>query len=512
MKFGIKLILISLGVVCLFQTSQAQIQPGSFGYYNDALRFSQTQNYGTARFSGLAGSGSVLGGDISSAIYNPAGLGMFNRSQFVFTPGFSSNVADATFFDTQNSDESSRLTIANMGVVINFGKGDLVPGSFRGGSLAITYNRLNDFNRNILINGFNPNNSIIDGMLQQADGLFPDQLSGIAQTGYDHYIINPDPNDETLYNSPVLGFPTQTERIRSTGYTDQVNMAYGANFDDKIYLGGGIGITNSNYTNSRIFTESFQNEPLSTFTIDERLDVSGTGVNFNIGAIVRPVDIVRVGLSYTTPTFYSFNEEGDNIYTSEWNNYDVSNFRDDQGNRLILEDTVLNTLQTATDVFVSNFNLRTPARFNAGLAVFFNKNGFITADIEHLNYANSNVSSADFFAGNDNTTIENIYNSVTNIKLGAEYRYKLLRFRAGFATYGDPYNSDFDGIDIDRSRKVLSGGIGINMGKYFFDLAVMNTQFDESFRSYRLTNLDSSPSAIINNNITNAKLTFGLNF
>ncbi|WP_323757700.1 outer membrane protein transport protein [Roseivirga sp.] len=512
MKLGIKLIMISLGVVCLFQTSQAQIQQGSFGYYNDALRYSQLQNFGTARFSALAGSGSVLGGDISSAIYNPAGLGVFNRSQFTFTPGFSSLQTEGDSFGSTNKDEANKFSIANLGVVINFNKGDLIPGSFRGGSLAITYNRINDFNRNVLSSGYNGDNSIIDNMLQQADGFFPDELNGIAQTGYDHYIINPDPNDQTLYHSPVLGFPTQTETIRTKGYTDQVNIAYGTNFDDKIYLGAGMGITSSNYSNSRIYTESFNNEPLSSFTIDERLELNGTGVNFNIGAIVRPVDVLRVGLSYTSPTFYSFNEEGDNVYTSEWNNYDVSNFRDDQNNRLILEDTVLNTLQTATDIFVSTFNLRTPAKLNAGLAFFFNKNGFITADIEHLNYANANVSSSDFFSGNDNTTIENIYNSVTNIKLGGEYRYEMFRFRVGYANYGDPYKSNFDGVDLDRSKKIVSGGLGINMGKYFFDFALVNTKYDESFRSYRMAVLEDSPLTTIKHNFTNAKLTFGLNF
>ncbi|MGW8121270.1 OmpP1/FadL family transporter [Roseivirga echinicomitans] len=512
MKLGIKLIMVSLGVVCLFQTSQAQIQQGSYGYYNDALRYSQLQNPGTARFSGMAGAGSVLGGDISSAIYNPAGLGVFNRSQFTFTPGFYSLQTEGESFGTTNKDEATKFSIANLGVVINFNKGDLIPGSFRGGSLAITYNRINNFSRNVLSQGNNGNNSIIDNMLQQADGLFPDEINGISQTGYDHYIINPDPNDETLYHSPILGFPTQTETIRTKGYTDQVNIAYGTNFDDKLYLGAGMGITTASYANSRIYTETFTNEPLSSFTIDERLELNGTGINFNIGAIVRPMDMLRVGLSYTSPTYYNFNEEGDNIYNSEWNNYDVSTFRDNQGNRLILEDTVLNSLQTATDVFVSTFNLKTPSRLNAGVAFFFNKNGFITADIEHLNYANANISSNDFFTGSDNTTIENIYNSATNIKLGGEYRYEMFRLRAGYAHFGDPYQSKFDGVDLDRSRNMISGGVGINLGKYFFDLAIVNTKYDESFRSYRMAVLEDSPLTIIKHNMTNAKLTFGMNF
>jgi hypothetical protein len=512
MKINYKLILISMGMVCLLHTTYAQIEAGSFGYYNDALRYSQLQNFGSARITGLAGSGSVLGGDISSTFLNPAGLGFFNRSQFVFTPGFSSNQTDGTAFGDTNSDQANRFSITNLGVAINFIKGDLVPGNFRGGTLGITYNRSNSFRRNVLISGFNNNNSIIDAMLQQADFSFPEELGGIAQVGYDHYIINPDPNDQTFYNSPVLGFPTQTEQIRTTGFTDLVNIAYGGNYKDKFYLGAGLGITSANYSNSRVYSEQFANEALNSFTIDERLDVNGTGVNFNLGLIVRPTDAIRFGLSYTSPTYYSFNEEGDNVYVSNWNNYDVANFLDDNGNRLIVEDTVLNRLETATNIFVSNFNLTTPARVNAGLAFFFNKNGFITMDIEHLNYSNANVSSTDFFAGNDNNTIANIYNSVMNIRLGGEYRYDIFRLRVGYASLGDPYQSNFDDVELDRSRKTISGGVGINMGKYFLDLSVSNTQFDESFRSYRLTNNLESPLAIINHNITSTQLSFGLNF
>ncbi len=58
--------MISLGLVCASRSIQAQVANGSFGYYNDALRYSQTYNYGSARTAGLAGSGMALGGDIGT--------------------------------------------------------------------------------------------------------------------------------------------------------------------------------------------------------------------------------------------------------------------------------------------------------------------------------------------------------------------------------------------------------------------------------------------------------------
>lgn len=57
-------------------------------YFEDAYRFSNT-NYGmgsTARMQAIGGAQIALGGDISSAVSNPAGLGFFNKSVFVVTP------------------------------------------------------------------------------------------------------------------------------------------------------------------------------------------------------------------------------------------------------------------------------------------------------------------------------------------------------------------------------------------------------------------------------------------
>lgn len=500
--------IVGMATLCLHFGANAQVQTGSFGYYQDALRFSQLNQIGTARVSGLGGSGSVLGGDMSSAILNPAGLGFYNRSQFVFTPGLNFNQFNSDFLERSNTSEETNLDVSNLGVVVNFNKSDYIPGGWRGGSLAITFNRINDFRQSISYSGQNNGNSIIDAMLNRADGFFPEELGGIEQVGYDHYLINPLPGAEDFYLSPVEGFPAQQEQIVRTGFTDQINIAFGGNYDDKIYLGAGIGILSTDHTFGRVYTENFSGTALSSFSIDERLDVSGTGFNANVGVIVRPIDQIRFGVSITSPTWYNFSEEGDAIYNSEWNNFDASTFLDN-GNRVILEDTILTSLQTQTAVFISDYALRTPAKINAGVAFFVGKNGFITADIEHLNYSNSNVSSADFIADNDNQTIENIYESVTNIRLGAEYRYKIFRFRAGYATIGDPTNDSLDGID--RSRTIVSGGVGMNFGKYFLDFSYAQTSFDDSFTSYSFAD-GSGPTSNIENKLTNARLSFGLNF
>jgi len=48
----------------------------------DALRYSQTSLAGTARFTSMAGAFGALGGDFSSIAINPAGLGIYRKSEF----------------------------------------------------------------------------------------------------------------------------------------------------------------------------------------------------------------------------------------------------------------------------------------------------------------------------------------------------------------------------------------------------------------------------------------------
>src|SRR6188768_3271591 len=58
-------------------------------YAETALLFSRTSAAGSARIQALGGAQIALGGDYSSALSNPAGLGMYNRSEFTFSPALS---------------------------------------------------------------------------------------------------------------------------------------------------------------------------------------------------------------------------------------------------------------------------------------------------------------------------------------------------------------------------------------------------------------------------------------
>ena len=53
--------------------------------------------------------------------------------------------------------------------------------------------------------------------------------------------------------SPLESF--QREEIETRGSSSQVNIAYGANYKDILFLGAGIGITSLKYESQKTYSE-----------------------------------------------------------------------------------------------------------------------------------------------------------------------------------------------------------------------------------------------------------------
>src|ERR1041385_6942975 len=149
-------------------------------YSESALLFSRTRPAGSARILGMGGAQISLGGDFSSAASNPAGLGMYNRSEFSITPGYLSLNTSPYYTDPlQLSDPNhSNKTALNIpGFALVFSKPQEGEGGFIRGTFAITMTKQNDFNSSTHYRGVNSSNSLIDYFIQQANGATPDQFS-----------------------------------------------------------------------------------------------------------------------------------------------------------------------------------------------------------------------------------------------------------------------------------------------------------------------------------------------
>ena len=213
-----------------------------------ALLFSRIKPGGSARIQGMGGVQTSLGGDYSSAFSNPAGLGMFNRSDVSITPGFNTAKLTSNYLDNITTETKTNLSIPGLGLVFQKEKGGR--NGFLSGAFAVSFNRVNNFNQNFSYQATNKNNSIIDYFIEDATGSPPTQFQSNGalyntptQLGYENYLLgdstvfgNNQGRDSTQYFTDVLGVPFQNESITTQGAQNQWNFSYGANFNDKIFI------------------------------------------------------------------------------------------------------------------------------------------------------------------------------------------------------------------------------------------------------------------------------------
>ena len=482
-------------------------------YTETALLFSRTHPGGSARILGLGGSQTALGGDYSSALSNPAGLGMFNRSEFTFSLGLADHQTSANYLGTHSDDNRSVFNIPGISYVWHMPKQN--DQSFYGGSLGISLSRVNDFNRSTFYQGDNDQNSIIDFFIEQANGQNTDQFfeggsnyNTPAGLAYFNYLIGPksilpEPGPDDEYFTDAT-YPYQQEQIVAKGAANQWSISYGGNVNDIFFFGGGIGITSLRYESQKIFSEDFAGDvDLEATQLVENLNIRGSGFNATFGAIVRPVNSFQIGISYTTPTYYGLTETYDASMWSRCNNFDY--YGDGE---TILGDNSNDPEET--EIITSDYNFTAPMKLRGGIA-FISEYGFITGDVELVNPSKAKYSSRNSgisFAG-DNESIQGVYQPVVNYRLGAEFRHKAFRFRAGYGIEGNTFKEEFD---VDNTIRSVSGGAGIKTKKFYVDLAVVHRSGNEyQYQPYTFSD-GSGPVADIRNKTLMGVLTVGFSF
>jgi hypothetical protein len=499
--------LLLVGFALTLHFAQAQ------SFAETALLFGRTQLGGSARIQAMGGTQVSLGGDYSSALSNPAGLGMYNKGEVAFTPSLNFANVSANYMDDKTKATWNNLSLPGFSIAFHKESQSDNNVGFLGGTVSVTHNQTNNFNQNISYNSANTQSSIIDYFLQQAAGYTPDQFASdgdmyntVTELAYSNYLIGEttiwDPNgDPTQYFSHVAGNPTQTEDIKLRGNQGQWNVSYGANFNDKLFLGAGVGFASLKYSSNKKFREEFDAQPLDNMYLEENLEITGSGMNISLGGIYRPVDQLQVGFSVITPTSYQLSDNYRATMQTAWKNYEYEPGRFTNGTNV------------STDLIISEYKLKTPWRLSAGATYFFGKSGFLSADIEQINYGGAKyVSNSSSYSSNDatidNKEIKASYKSTTNVRVGGEFRYQKLRLRGGVNYMGDPLSSSTD--DAEQFVIGASGGIGYRSDKFYIDFAVMNFSRSNNYRPYTISN--NSPLVTYDQKNTNVMVTVGFPF
>ena len=499
----ISILVLSL---CLISVSSLFAQSG---YYEDAYRFSQAKPAGSARIMGVGGTQWSLGGDVSNIAGNPAGLGFFRSSEASATLGYSDWGVETKYLGQKRNYNTSNFSLPNVSFVMANPKGEFDRGAFKGGSFGISVQRIANFNTEYGFFSDQPGEtSIIDFYLQDANGYPENQVTGFGITGmaYNTYQINPkldsDGNAISGEYVPINGYisPFQDENITQEGSSSQITFAYGANFNYKIFVGGSLGIRTLNFNSRKIYNEEFPEGPLLNTNLQENLYINGGGINLNLGLIYKPIDYLNLGFTFQTPTWYALNDEYSANMVANYDNLFYAP-----------EKITLGKVEDFTDIIISSYNLNTPLKIGGGATVFVGKNGFLSADVDWVDYSAARINSRDFDEGPDNLEIKNLYTSTINFRVGAEFKLSNFRIRGGYGYYGDPIaNSDYD-----RSTQQISGGVGVKINKFTVDFALVNAKFNTLYSSYQVLDTQGrniGPLTEIKNNQFNGLLTLGLSF
>ena len=134
----------------------------------DALRFSQNNLNGTARFSAMGGAFGALGGDFSAININPAGGAIYANNQVGVTLSNYTTRNQSNYFGTKTNESSNIFDPNQAGAVFVFYDADPKT-DWKKFTLAINYANSNNFDNSLFSAGTNPNHSIADYFLSYAN-------------------------------------------------------------------------------------------------------------------------------------------------------------------------------------------------------------------------------------------------------------------------------------------------------------------------------------------------------
>lgn len=466
----------------------------------DALRYSWNNILcGSARYTAMGGAFSALGGDVGVLSTNPAGLGMYRSSEFVFTPTLMYNNTEADYLKSKYQDERYNFNLNNLAYVGTITSG--LSGDWESISLTLGYNRKNNYNQNTLIGGDMINENLSEGTLHSLLDNFVwyasmDDPYGVSY----HRDFNPNGDylldehyEELAYHTDLILYfndtinggywwnefnddgygQSQQKSIKTTGSNGEYYFGIGANYGHMLYMGASMALHHFREEIISVHTETdYQStiDYIRFFEFEESFTTWGNGFDMKFGAIYRPVEFVRLSGAFHTPTFYRVNVERSNMAETGFDP----------------EYSLANLFYYSQIVGYREYNLRTPFKAVGGLAIQFDKYALLSFDYEFTDYSKMHVD----YDGNPEKTsfvnqiIDEKYDATHNIRGGVELRNGPLSLRGGAAYYDSPFNSDE--INKDAYSIFYTGGLGLRSDNFYIDFAYVFGTHSEIYSLYEL--------------------------
>lgn len=480
---------------------------------SDALRYSHLATQGTARSIGFGGALGSIGGDFSSLSVNPAGIGIYRGSEFTFTPAIRFNSIDGKYTGAEESDNNSRFTVGNLGLVFTAAESGrrYKKAKWKSVSFGIGLNRVADFNKNYIYSGYNNTSSASEIFAISAQNDYnaakDANSASLGRVGYLSYLLD---EDSAGFFS-IVPFKTglnQRKSVRERGSMSEVVISLGGNYQDQLMLGATIGIPTINYKREMTLEESDATNDatnfFSNFMYNEVLTTKGSGLNLKLGAIYKPSDQFRLGLAIHTPTYFGLTDEVTQSIVSNTENFKTALNDPDKNPQTVVQASDL-------PVNVFEYNLITPMRTVLSASTLLGKVGFITADYEYTDYATTRFRYNATYRAEENyinNIIRKTYKGSHAVRIGGEARFDIAMARLGFGYYTSPYQSASGGDRID-----ISAGAGLRFDNWFLDLGFVNTRYERTEQPYNLDAIKIIvPTATLKQSLNTVAITVGFKF
>ncbi len=468
---------------------------------------SQNTLQGTARFVGTGGILGSVGGDLSNLSTNPAGIGMFSRSEFEISTGIQMNNVNTNYKYTGPFGNNStvwdkndvRFALNSLGIVI--AKRNPEGSSLMASNVSIAFNRTHNFNRTIdfgvdnnrmysysnflsdVATEYNNNSSIgypPSGSLPIASDYFVlDNLYSRTLMARSAQLIFYD-NTANQYIDPVpyqnAGNTIQSGYKKITGGVNELSVGWSGNVKDKIYVGVSMGIPIMRYRSELLISEDnngatyaspsgyglFQNYDLAENDL-----YTGTGINLKLGGLFKVNNNIKVSAYIHTPTYYEVSNTYAVGITTRYKN---------------------STNPSTIELAEFTFNYITPFKAGGGISYLIGKKGFLGAEYE---FNNVQATSIDLKNASANRRVNNFLSSSQNnthtIRAGGELKSGIFRIRGGY-NYRTSSVQAINNGGNENAAHAITGGLGIRGEQTALDLAFMRTQYEEYTDFYGVNN------------------------
>jgi long-subunit fatty acid transport protein len=426
----------------------------------DLVRFSTKELHGTPRFVATGGAFGALGNDFSAIHVNPAGAAVFRRNEIGLSINYHTMNSNVNYFGQSANSDNFRLLVPSAGYVQTVSK----PGAKNKVVFGITYNRTADYNGTQRVATSNGQGSILQFWTAQSNGLDLERIPDEPWLAYNAGLMWPvgDPNNpDYVFDANTNGVAVNHD-ILQTRSASEIGITVAGITQEKWHIGATLNIVSFDFFENSRYSERFPNPTdIRELNWNRELDQRGSGVNLRVGALYRVNQMVRLGISGTTPSFMRINE----IYRTRIRG--ISDVGD---------------LHPEGLEFVSRYSVRTPADLTTSAAFVFGKKGFISVDYRVANMASARFGRTSFVEGLDGPNAEaaEFLGLVNNIRIGGEFRIDNFFLRGGY----NYTNGAFVADRTDGSMQVVTGGVGFRTKDFELNVALAVSNINQIYSPF----------------------------